>query len=62
MSFDRLTPALQYQIANTLGFAGLRPVQEQSIETILDGKNAVVLAPTAGGKDRNILQIGIVRA
>lgn len=50
MSFDRLTPALQYQIANTLGFAGLRPVQEQAIDTILDGKNAVVLAPTAGGK------------
>ncbi len=50
MSFERLTPALQYQIANTLGFASLRPVQERSIDTILDGKNAVILAPTAGGK------------
>lgn len=49
-SFDRLSPALQYQIVNTLGFTGLRPVQEQSTAALLDGKNAVVLAPTAGGK------------
>lgn len=49
-AFDRLSPAMQYQVANTLGFRELRPVQEQSIETILDGQNAVVLAPTAGGK------------
>ena len=49
-SFDRLTPALQYQIVNTLGFQSLRPVQELSIDAILDGKNCVVLAPTAGGK------------
>ena len=48
--FDRLTNALQYQIVNTLGFTGLRPVQEQSIDAVLDGKNCVVLAPTAGGK------------
>ena len=48
--FDRLTPALQYQIANTLGFTSLRPVQDLSIPPILDGKNAVILAPTAGGK------------
>lgn len=49
-SFDRLSPALQYQIVNTLGFDGLRPVQEQSTQALLDGNNAVVLAPTAGGK------------
>ena len=49
-SFDRLSPALRYQIVNTLGFAGLRPVQEQAVQALLDGKNAVVLAPTAGGK------------
>ncbi len=48
--FDRLGDALQYQIANALGFRGLRPVQEQTIGAVLDGKNAVVLAPTAGGK------------
>jgi ATP-dependent Lhr-like helicase len=49
-AFERLTGAVQYQILNTLGFRELRPVQEQSIDAILDGKNCVVLAPTAGGK------------
>lgn len=49
-AFDRLSPALQYQIVNSLGYRGLRPVQEASIGPLLDGQNAVVLAPTAGGK------------
>lgn len=49
-AFDRLSPALQYQIVNELGFAGLRPVQEAAASAILDGENCVVLAPTAGGK------------
>ena len=49
-AFDRLSPALQYQIANTLKWPGLRPVQELSTHAILDGHNCVVLAPTAGGK------------
>jgi ATP-dependent Lhr-like helicase len=49
-SFDRLTPAFQYQVAHTLGFTSLRPVQEQAIDAVLDGKNCVILAPTAGGK------------
>lgn len=49
-AFDRLSGALAYQIANTLGWRELRPVQERSIDAILDGKNAIVLAPTAGGK------------
>jgi ATP-dependent Lhr-like helicase len=49
-AFDRLTPALQYQIVHTLGFQALREVQEQAIDAVLDGKNCVVLAPTAGGK------------
>ncbi len=49
-AFERLSGALAYQIANTLGWRELRPVQERSIDAILDGKNAVVLAPTAGGK------------
>src|SRR5271165_582274 len=49
-AFDRLTPALKYQIAHTLGFESLRPVQERAIDAVLDGKNCVVLAPTAGGK------------
>ena len=49
-AIDRLSPAVRYQIANGLGWSGLRPVQALSIEAILDGANCVVLAPTAGGK------------
>jgi ATP-dependent Lhr-like helicase len=49
-AFERLTPALQYHVSQTLGFTALRPVQELTIPPILDGKNCVVLAPTAGGK------------
>ncbi|WP_428265724.1 DEAD/DEAH box helicase [Haliangium sp.] len=49
-AFARLSPALQYQIVNALGFRELRPVQEEAAHRILDGANCVVLAPTAGGK------------
>ncbi|MCP4564535.1 MAG: DEAD/DEAH box helicase [Bosea sp.] len=49
-AFDRLSPALAYQIVNTLGFRELYPVQLAAIDAVLDGKNAVILAPTAGGK------------
>jgi ATP-dependent Lhr-like helicase len=33
-----------------LGWSSLRPVQEEAGAAILDGMNAIVLAPTAGGK------------
>ena len=33
-----------------LGWTSLRPVQELASHALLDGKNAVILAPTAGGK------------
>jgi ATP-dependent helicase Lhr and Lhr-like helicase len=49
-SFFRLHPHLRHAIAHDLGWRSLRPVQEASIDAILDGHNAVVLAPTAGGK------------
>ena len=49
-SFSRLHPRLQRAIVDRLGWRSLRPVQEQATAAILDGKNAVVLAPTAGGK------------
>ena len=49
-AFDRLHPALQHHIVNSLGWADLRPVQSLSIDVCLDGANMVVLAPTAGGK------------
>ena len=48
--FGRFAPRLQEAIATRLGWTSLRPVQEQAGAAILDGKNAVVLAPTAGGK------------
>jgi ATP-dependent Lhr-like helicase len=48
--FARFPERLQHAIANHLGFGSLRAVQELAGDAILDGKNAVVLAPTAGGK------------
>ncbi len=49
-TFARFPPRLQDAIVSRLGWTALRPVQELAGEAILDGKNAVVLAPTAGGK------------
>jgi ATP-dependent Lhr-like helicase len=48
--FSRFAPRLQEAIVSRLGWTSLRPVQEQAGAALLDGKNAVVLAPTAGGK------------
>jgi ATP-dependent Lhr-like helicase len=49
-AFHRLHPQLRHGIVNELGWRSLRPVQELAADAILDGCNAVVLAPTAGGK------------
>lgn len=49
-AFFQLTPRLQDGIIHALGWSRLRPVQELTIEAILEGKNCIVLAPTAGGK------------
>ena len=48
--FDRLHPAVQHHVVNTLGWPSLRPLQEQAIDPILDGAHVLALAPTAGGK------------
>jgi ATP-dependent Lhr-like helicase len=48
--FARFAPRLQQAIVARLGWSSLRPVQEDAGEAILGGMNAVVLAPTAGGK------------
>lgn len=48
--WDRLDPVVVHHIVNTLGWPGLRPLQEQAIAPLLDGEDAVLLAPTAGGK------------
>ena len=48
--FAQFAPRLQEAIVARLGWSSLRPVQELAGEALLSGKNAVVLAPTAGGK------------
>lgn len=48
--FARFSPRLQQAIVARLGWSSLRPVQEVAGEALLAGMNAVVLAPTAGGK------------
>ncbi|NUN14836.1 MAG: DEAD/DEAH box helicase, partial [Myxococcales bacterium] len=49
-AFERLHPHVRHAIVHDLGWKALRPVQEGTIDAVLDGCNAVVLAPTAGGK------------
>ncbi|EAR23332.1 DEAD/DEAH box helicase [Nitrococcus mobilis] len=49
-AFERLHPAVQYHIVNSLGWPALRPLQERSIAPVLDGHHALLIAPTAGGK------------
>lgn len=49
-TFARFPARLQEAIVSRLHFSALRPVQELAGAALLDGKNAVVLAPTAGGK------------
>lgn len=47
---DRLHPGVAYHIVNTLGWPSLRPLQQAAIGPIVDGVDALLLAPTAGGK------------
>ncbi|MDJ0691188.1 MAG: DEAD/DEAH box helicase [Xenococcaceae cyanobacterium MO_188.B32] len=49
-AFARFPTRLQQAIVSRLGWSSLRPVQELSSHALLDGKNAIILAPTAGGK------------
>ena len=49
-AFDRLHPALQHHVVNSLGWTSLRPLQERAFPAVLDGDHALLLAPTAGGK------------
>ena len=49
-TFARFAPRLQDAIGTRLGWTALRAVQEEAGAAILDGDNAIVLAPTAGGK------------
>jgi ATP-dependent helicase Lhr and Lhr-like helicase len=50
VSATNLHPVLLHHIVNTLGWPGLRPLQEEAIDPILRGDDTLLLAPTAGGK------------
>jgi ATP-dependent Lhr-like helicase len=47
---DRLHPVVLHHIANTLNWPDLRPLQRDAITPLMDGDDALLLAPTAGGK------------
>ena len=49
-AFTCFPPRLQEAIVSRLGWSSLRPVQELSAHALFDEKNAIILAPTAGGK------------
>jgi ATP-dependent Lhr-like helicase len=49
-AIDRLHPGLVHHVVNTLGWPSLRPLQEAALAPVLDGSDALLLAPTAGGK------------
>jgi len=48
--FEQLHPVVQHHVVNTLGWSALRPLQEAAITPVLAGSDALLLAPTAGGK------------
>jgi ATP-dependent helicase Lhr and Lhr-like helicase len=47
---DALHPVVLHHIVNTLGWPQLRPLQDEAVAPILAGHDALLLAPTAGGK------------
>ncbi|MEX5637008.1 DEAD/DEAH box helicase [Parafrankia sp. FMc2] len=47
---DLLHPVVLHHIVNTLQWPGLRPLQEEAVAPLLAGSDALLLAPTAGGK------------
>ncbi|MFN8074157.1 MAG: DEAD/DEAH box helicase [Kineosporiaceae bacterium] len=49
-AFDLLHPVVQHHVVNSLGWPSLRPLQAEAVGPLLAGHDAVLLAPTAGGK------------
>ncbi|EHY90221.1 DEAD/DEAH box helicase [Saccharomonospora azurea] len=49
-ALDRLHPVVVHHVVNTLGWRSLRPLQRQAVDPVMDGHDALLLAPTAGGK------------
>ncbi|KFU81959.1 ATP-dependent helicase Lhr and Lhr-like helicase [Amycolatopsis lurida] len=50
MSVDRLHPVIAHHLVNSLGWRSLRPLQRDAVVPLLEGSDALCLAPTAGGK------------
>lgn len=50
MSATGLDSALEYHIVNTLGWPALRPLQRAAVSPVQSGVDALLVAPTAGGK------------
>lgn len=47
---DLLHPVVLHHVVNSLQWPALRPLQEAAVQPLLDGDDALLLAPTAGGK------------
>ena len=50
VALDDLDPVLVHHIVNSLGWRDLRPLQHAAIGPLTAGDDALLLAPTAGGK------------
>lgn len=49
-ALDRLDPVIVHHVVNSLGWSDLRELQRAAVEPLTDGRDALLLAPTAGGK------------
>ncbi|WP_406045508.1 DEAD/DEAH box helicase [Micromonospora sp. NBC_00898] len=47
---ELLHPVVLHHVVNSLQWPALRPLQEAAVQPLLDGDDALLLAPTAGGK------------
>jgi ATP-dependent Lhr-like helicase len=52
---ERLHPVVVHHIVNSLGWRSLRALQEEAVGPVLDGADALLLAPTAGGKTEAVV-------
>jgi ATP-dependent helicase Lhr and Lhr-like helicase len=50
LGLDRLHPVVIHHVVNSLEWPSLRPLQDQAVGPVLDGADAMLIAPTAGGK------------
>jgi ATP-dependent Lhr-like helicase len=50
-----LHPVVLHHVVNTLGWPDLRPLQRAAVGPLLAGEDALLLAPTAGGKTEAVM-------